>query len=88
MFDASKIKPLRESLGLTLEAAATKAGFVNRQHWWRIESGNVPDPRVSTLVTIAAVLGISPLELLKLPKSLTTPTARASAGANTRKRKR
>jgi len=59
-----KMKQLREKRGLTMEAAAAKAGFKSRQAWHNIESGR-QSPTLATLDKIAKALGVKAAELLK-----------------------
>jgi len=60
-----KIRELREKLGLTQLEAAKRAGFKTKQEWYRIESGENGDLRVSTLESVAAALGVKAKDLLK-----------------------
>jgi transcriptional regulator with XRE-family HTH domain len=64
MLDTDKIKAAREAAGLTMEAAARRSGFTNRQQWFLIESGKRTDVKVSTLTKIARAIGVDPCELL------------------------
>lgn len=50
-----KIRDRREALKLTQAAAAERAGMP-QPHWSRIESGERPDPTLSTAERIAAAL--------------------------------
>jgi transcriptional regulator with XRE-family HTH domain len=59
-----KMKKLREKLGLSQEEAAKAAGLAGRQKWNSYEMGR-SEPRVSTLLRIAAVLRTSVDSLLK-----------------------
>jgi transcriptional regulator with XRE-family HTH domain len=65
MLDLKKLKSLREKLNLTLEEAAKRAGFTNRQQWYLIESGRRADVRLSTLDNLGKALGLKAKELLK-----------------------
>ena len=65
MLDLHKMKSLREKLELTMDAAATKAGFSSRQQWYNIESGRRSDVSVSTLEKLAEALGVKAKDLLK-----------------------
>lgn len=65
MLDIEKILKLRESLGLTQEQAAQKAGFKTRQHWYKIESGNAGSVTLETLERVAKALGVKAKDLLK-----------------------
>ncbi len=65
MLNTGKVKLLREKLGLTMEAAATRAGFSGRQQWWLIESGKRSDVTMTTLGKLARALECKPKDLLK-----------------------
>lgn len=68
MLDIEKIKRLRDKLGLTLEAAAEKAGFSSRQHWYNIENGLTGGGKgvtLGTLEKLARALDCKPKDLLK-----------------------
>jgi transcriptional regulator with XRE-family HTH domain len=69
MLDCSKIKKLREALGLSQEEAATAAGLkAGRTQWNDIESGRRSNVKLDTLGKLATALGVDPAELLKTPK--------------------
>lgn len=61
--DFDKVKRLREKAGLSLQEAADKAGFPNRQRWFQIETGRA-DLRISTLDAMAKALNVSVADLL------------------------
>jgi len=63
--DIAKIKELRERKGLSLAAAAERAGFKTRQQWYQIESGAVTNLKLESLERIAAALGVRAKDLLK-----------------------
>jgi transcriptional regulator with XRE-family HTH domain len=65
--DGGKIRAAREKAGLTLRAAATKArwGPTGWTRWSKLERGTIPDPRISTLGTVAKVLGCRIDDLVK-----------------------
>lgn len=62
----AEMKRLREKLGLTLDDAAKRAGFNNRQQWYKIESGVVADVTLKTLGRIARALECPPVKLQKM----------------------
>jgi transcriptional regulator with XRE-family HTH domain len=69
MLDCSKIRKLREGLGLNQEQAATAAGLkAGRSQWNDIESGRRSNVTLETLGKLATALGVDPAELLKTPK--------------------
>ncbi len=63
--DASKIKAIREKLGMTQQEAAQKAGLKNRQYWNNVERGERSNLTIETLEKIAAALGVKAKDLLK-----------------------
>lgn len=64
--DLPKIRERRESLGLTMEQAATAAGFKSgRQFWYLLESGQRPDVPLSTVAKVAAALKCRPKDILR-----------------------
>lgn len=63
--DLDKLKTLRESRGLTMDAAAKLAGMPNRHRWWEIESGHKSNITLSTLDALCRALQCKPAELLK-----------------------
>jgi transcriptional regulator with XRE-family HTH domain len=68
MLDVDKIKSRRESLGLTLQQAAERAGFSSRQQWHNVESGTAgrgEGLRLSTLNAVAKALDCNAKDLLK-----------------------
>ena len=65
MLDTAKIKKLRESLGLTQEQAADKAGLASRQAWHNIEAGRQPKLQLDILENVAKALGVKAKDLLK-----------------------
>jgi transcriptional regulator with XRE-family HTH domain len=69
MVNLQAIKLRRESLGLTMEAAAQRAGFSGRQQWNSVESGQRKNPSAETLYLIARALGCSMDELMLPPKT-------------------
>jgi transcriptional regulator with XRE-family HTH domain len=60
--DVKAIRDAREAQGLTLDEAAKRAGFVNdagtvqRQNWYRLESGHRREVSADTLYRIAKAL--------------------------------
>ena len=65
MLDLEKIKARREKLDLTMQAAADRAGFTNRQQWFLIESGTRADVTMTTLEKLAVALECKAKDLLK-----------------------
>jgi transcriptional regulator with XRE-family HTH domain len=65
VLDTEKMKTLRLKLGLTMEEAAKRAGFVNRQRWYQVESGQTTNVKLDTLNKIAAALSVKAKDLLK-----------------------
>lgn len=59
-----KIKKLRESLGMTQDAAAHKAKMKSRQHWNNVENGR-GTVNIDLLERIAKALGVTASELLE-----------------------
>ncbi len=57
-----RVKELRTAAGLTQQALATAAGL-SVSAVVQIESGKIPDPRVSTLRALAKALGVGLDEL-------------------------
>lgn len=64
--DPTKIKSLRERRSLTQQQAADAAGMP-RPHWTRLESGERPDPQLSTAEKVAKALGVRVERLLTNP---------------------
>lgn len=65
--DREKIRARRIARQLTLEEAGRAAGFVASGaavRWHDLESGKIPDPRISTVVNVARALGCSVEDLL------------------------
>lgn len=60
-----KIRRLREQKGMTFKAAADAAGFKSRQTWFQLETGRLKNPTLSTLESVAAVLGVHAKDLFK-----------------------
>lgn len=60
-----KLKELRKAKDLTQVEISSKLGMV-QQTWQKLESGKVPDMRVSTLVHICKTLDVSADWLLGL----------------------
>ena len=61
------LRDLIEARGLRLADVADQAtGVRNRATFYRILSGDTPDPRLSTLVELCNALGTTPSELLRL----------------------
>jgi transcriptional regulator with XRE-family HTH domain len=63
--DNEKVRELREKMALTLQQAADKAGFANRQQWHQVETGAKANITLDTLDRIAAALGVKAKDLLK-----------------------
>jgi len=59
----ARVKNLRETLGLSQEAFAERAGL-KYKHYQAIEAGRKIDIRVSTLEKLAKACGLDPSELL------------------------
>lgn len=59
-----EIKRRREAAGLTKAECARRAGFKSQQHWYGMESGRSPNPRIDTLIVVAKVLGCKVRDLL------------------------
>ncbi len=59
----ARVKQLRESLGLSQEAFAEKAGL-GYKYYQSVEAGRKRDIRVSTLEKLAKACGLEPAELL------------------------
>jgi transcriptional regulator with XRE-family HTH domain len=57
-----RVRQLRKAAGLTQQTLAVKAGL-SMSAVVQIESGRIPDPRVSTLKALAVALGVSLDEL-------------------------
>lgn len=60
-----KLKDMRTKLGLTQTETASKLGMA-QPTWQKLESGKVPDMRVSTLVHICKTMNVSADWLLGL----------------------
>lgn len=60
---AANLKALREARGLSQQQLAEKAG-VSISVLFQIEQGRKKDPKLSTLVSLAEGLGISPAEFV------------------------
>lgn len=63
-FDKDKMKSLRLKLAMSQEDAAKKAGLVQRQAWYRYETGTIA-PSIETAERIAKALGVSVCDLIK-----------------------
>lgn len=59
----SKLKTLREQLGISPQTLADKAG-VSRQYIWLLEKGDIKNPSVRHLMSIAEVLNVDIKELI------------------------
>lgn len=61
-----RIKQLRTEKGLSLQAAADKAGMKGRAHWHNIESGAQKDSGISIelLERVASALGVKVVDLI------------------------
>jgi len=66
-FDADKMKSLRLKLAMSQADAADKAGFTQRQHWFKYESGSTA-PSIETAERIAKALGVSVCDLIREKK--------------------
>src|SRR4051812_41649109 len=80
-----KIRELREAARLTQTAAAAHANKLNprlfrgaagRVQWADVETGRVHDPHISTLETVAAVLGCRVEDLLAPTRATAAPVKR------------
>lgn len=67
VLDTDKMRTLRLKLGLSMDEAAKRAGFANRQRWYEIESGrgSRTNVKIETLNRIAAALEVKAKDLLK-----------------------
>jgi DNA-binding XRE family transcriptional regulator len=63
LLSAVKVRQYRERLGLLQNQAANLAGWLRGQSWHKLETHN-SDVRISTLVTVANVLGCKIADLL------------------------
>ena len=59
-----KIKELRLQAGINQTQAAKRAGWKTQQQWADFENGYRKDPRLSTMVAVAKVLGCKVADLL------------------------
>ena len=59
----TRVKALREALGLSQEAFAERAGLTYK-YYQHVEAGRKRDIRVSTLAKLAKACGLEPSELL------------------------
>lgn len=62
--DFGKIKQLRLKAGLNQTQAAKRAGWKTQQQWADFESGQRKNPRLSTIVAAARVLGCKVQDLM------------------------
>jgi transcriptional regulator with XRE-family HTH domain len=71
---ADRLKGLRYTKGWGPEQLAQRAG-ISRTALYQIESGHSPNPRASTVRSLALALGVEPAELLQGegPKPATSP---------------
>lgn len=58
MINGEKLRELRKSQGLTLQALAEKSGLV-KSYVWDIENGNAPSPSLATGFGLADALGVN-----------------------------
>jgi transcriptional regulator with XRE-family HTH domain len=65
VLDTTKMKRLRQKLGLTQEEAARRAGLPSRARWNDIESGRKINVTMESLDAIAKALAVHPAELLR-----------------------
>ncbi len=63
--DVSKIKKLRERIGLSQAQAAKQASFPSGHYWSDIEAGRRCNPTLNTLNKVADALGVTAKDLLK-----------------------
>ena len=63
MFDPDKLRQIRISQGYEQAEIAKRAGM-SPQAWHRLEAGDRPDPRISTVQLVAKVLGVNIADLL------------------------
>jgi transcriptional regulator with XRE-family HTH domain len=91
-----KIKQLREALNLTQTAAASAAGAFGaksfagahgKMRWSDLESGRFPDPRISTLEAVAAVLRVPVQALLAPAAPRAKPPAAVRSPVQSRRRR-
>jgi len=68
MVNGEQMRRKRESLGLTMQEAAERAGFTSRQQWYNVEAGFRSNVTPTTLMAIARALGCSIEDLLKKPE--------------------
>lgn len=76
-FDAKKLRELRHSAGLSMQALAKKAG-VGPTSVWMLESGNTPYPHMGTVAKLAVALGESEAVFFAAPNRQTDNTQAAS----------
>jgi transcriptional regulator with XRE-family HTH domain len=78
MINREEIKRRREAIGLTLDEAAKRAGFGQRQRWYAIESGRGSNLAAESLYAVAGVLGCTMEDLMirPMPKKRTTKKGR------------
>lgn len=68
MLDTKKIEARRQTLGLSQEEAASRAGLATRQQWHAIESGRNTNVTMETLGRIAQALECDPRDLIRAAK--------------------
>jgi len=59
------IRTRREQLGLSVRAAASRAGMKSHSHWHRIELGRCPEVAATTLASMAFVLRVAVTRLIE-----------------------
>ena len=74
----------RERVGITQQACADRAGL-SVQHWANLESGQVDNPRIETLMKIATAIECSVEDMLVKPYRIPGRTPKAKS-ATVRKR--
>lgn len=69
LLNTSRMRELRESLDLSQEEAARRAGVKGRARWSNIESGKRDNITLKMLERIAAALECEPADLLVRPRT-------------------
>jgi transcriptional regulator with XRE-family HTH domain len=86
---SARLRSLRESAGLSQQEVAMRADL-SMSLVAKLEQGKKGDPRASTLLALAAALGVKPgaiLEDLFPPAASPEPSPAAEDGAGTKKKK-
>jgi transcriptional regulator with XRE-family HTH domain len=67
--NGAAIRARREALQLTMDEAAKRSGFGDRQHWNKIESGLTGNPSVGTVLAVAQTLMCRVEDIVHMPKT-------------------